>query len=59
MGAVSSEVGLVGIDQAARQADNAEGLRYARSCFLDELPGAAFGIITLGYLVMSLISLAW
>jgi hypothetical protein len=59
MGSASNEVRLVGIDQAAQQTDNGEGMHYARSCFLDELPGAAFGIITLGYVVMSLISLAW
>lgn len=59
MGAVSSEVRLVGIGQAAQQTDNAEGMHYARSCFLDELPGAAFGFIALGYVVMSLIGLAW
>jgi hypothetical protein len=58
MGAVTTESRLVGVEQLVQQTDG-DGMHYARSCLLDELPGAVFGFITLGYLVMSLIGLAW
>ena len=35
-----------------------EGLRLARGLFLDELPGIAFGLITIGWIAVSLLSLA-
>jgi len=34
-----------------------ESMRYAQSNFLDELPGAAFALITLAYIVGTLIAL--
>jgi hypothetical protein len=34
-----------------------DGLRIAQGCYLDELPGLAFGLITLGWIVISLASL--
>jgi len=34
-----------------------DSIRYAQSNFLDELPGVAFAMITLAYIVVSLVSL--
>ena len=34
-----------------------EGLRMAQGLYLDELPGVAFGFITIGWIVISLASL--
>jgi hypothetical protein len=39
------------------QATPSEGMRLARACVLDELPGLVFGLVTLGYLVQSLTGL--
>jgi len=36
-----------------------EGLRLAQSNFLDELPGIAFAVITLAWVVLSLAHLIW
>ena len=36
-----------------------EGIQIARSQFLDELPGLAFAVITLVWIVASLIGLRW
>jgi len=36
-----------------------EGKRLAQGCFLDELPGAAFAIITLVWVVSMLAGLMW
>jgi hypothetical protein len=35
-----------------------EGLRIARYCALEELPGLIFGVMTLAYIVLSLARLA-
>ena len=34
------------------------GVRFAQNSLLSELPGVVFGLITLGYLVSSLLALA-
>jgi hypothetical protein len=35
-----------------------EGLRIARYCALEELPGLVFGVITVAYIMLSLARLA-
>jgi hypothetical protein len=45
-------------EDAAPQFNN-EGLRLAQSNFLDELPGAAFAVITLVWVVLSFAHLIW
>jgi hypothetical protein len=34
-----------------------DGLRIARYCMLDELPGLIFGVMTVGYIVLSFVGL--
>jgi hypothetical protein len=48
------------IGKAARveQAEVSDGLRLARYCALEELPGLIFGVVTVVYIVMSLAQLA-
>ena len=36
-----------------------DGRKAAMSCFLDELPGLAFGVITVAYLLTSMSPLIW
>lgn len=33
--------------------------RMARYCTLEELPGLIFGVMTVGYIVLSLVRLTW
>jgi hypothetical protein len=40
------------------QSKTAEGARYAQTTFISELPGAVFAILTLAYVVSSLVHLA-
>ncbi len=42
---------------SSRAAPPDEGLRMAQGLYLDELPGVAFGLITVGWIVMSLAQL--
>ncbi|MGO9451717.1 MAG: hypothetical protein ACLQDV_11850 [Candidatus Binataceae bacterium] len=35
-----------------------KGLRIARYCALEELPGLVFGVMTVAYIVLSLVALA-
>jgi hypothetical protein len=45
--------------EATKTTEAQEGLQIARSQFLDELPGLAFAVITLVWIVASLIGLRW
>jgi hypothetical protein len=40
------------------RAETSEGLRFARYRALEELPGLAFGVVTVVYIFMSLAKLA-
>lgn len=42
----------------AEETQVSEGLRNARYCALEELPGLVFGVMTVAYIVVSLIRLA-
>ncbi len=48
---------LAEIRRAVETGDDTDSIRYAQSNFLDELPGAAFALITLVYVVSSLLAL--
>lgn len=48
---------IAGIRRVVEGVGDGGSLRYAQSNFLDELPGAAFALITLAYLVTSLLAL--
>ncbi len=58
MNATTNEAKLTAVRSASEQASTTEGTRYAQNNLLSELPGAVFGLITLGYIVSSLIALA-
>ncbi len=57
MAAATNGAGIARIARAERFERGSNGVRWAQSAFLDELPGAAFGLITLAYIVTSLFAL--
>jgi hypothetical protein len=57
MNATTNEARLNGITTSA-ETESSEATRYAQNSLLSELPGLVFGLITLGYIVSSLIALA-
>ena len=58
MNATTNEARLAGIANANNAAESSTGTRLAQNSLLSELPGVVFGLITLGYIVSSLIALA-
>jgi hypothetical protein len=58
MAATTNGAGIARLTQRAQNfTDTSDTIRYAQSNFLDELPGFAFALITLVYLVSSLVAL--
>jgi len=57
MNATINEARLAGIAKST-ETESSEGIRHAQNSFLSELPGLMFGVITLGYIVSSLLALA-
>jgi hypothetical protein len=49
---------VAGFSPAAEPEAATDSIRYAQNSLLTELPGVAFGIITLVYIVSSLLALA-
>ncbi|HEY9157160.1 hypothetical protein [Candidatus Binatus sp.] len=58
MNATTNEARIAGIANANEAAESTTGVRFAQNSLLSELPGVVFGLITLGYLVSSLLALA-
>jgi len=58
MNATTNEARFEGFAVADNQAASTEAIRIAQYAWLNELPGVVFGLITLAYIVTSLISLA-
>jgi ABC-type phosphate transport system permease subunit len=58
MNATTNEVRLAGIENTNQAAELTAGTRFAQNSLLSELPGIVFGLITLGYIVSSLVALA-
>ena len=58
MNATTNEARLAGIAKANENAEARVGTRIAQNSLLSELPGLVFGLLTLGYIVSSLASLA-
>ena len=58
MNATTSEARLAGLVDKSATARSAEAARYAENSFLTELPGLVFGLLTLGYIICSLLALA-
>jgi len=58
MNATTSEARLAGLVDNSATTRSAEAARYAENSFLTELPGLVFGLLTLGYIISSLLALA-
>ena len=62
MAATTNGAGIVriarqGFADVTGSIGDVDSIHYAQSNFLDELPGVAFAMITLAYIVVSLVSL--
>jgi len=58
MASMLNQAEVLRTSETVEQADRSEGVRLARGCALDELPGIIFGLLTLGYIIQSLAGLA-
>jgi hypothetical protein len=58
MNATTNEATLAVLANTNEAAESTVGTRLAQNSLLSELPGVVFGVITLGYLVSSLLALA-
>jgi hypothetical protein len=59
MASMINEAALARVERVQQPADLSEGSRLQLTCFLDELPGLAVGIVTLTYLISSICTLVW
>ncbi len=58
MNATTNEATLNGITSTNEAVEATAGTRLAQNSLLSELPGIVFGLITLGYVISSLVALA-
>jgi len=58
MNANTNEATLNGIANTNEVVEATAGTRLAQNSLLSELPGIVFGLITLGYVISSLVALA-
>ncbi len=58
MNAITNEATLNAITSNNEVVEATAGTRLAQNSLLSELPGIVFGLITLGYIVSSLVALA-
>jgi hypothetical protein len=58
MNATTNEARISVLANSNEAAEATAGTRLAQNSLLSELPGVVFGLITLGYIVGSLIALA-
>lgn len=58
MAATTINQRLAGFQQVQEQTETVAADRIAQNSLLSELPGIVFGLITLGYIVSSLVALA-
>jgi hypothetical protein len=58
MNATTNEATLAVLANTNEAAESTVGTRLAQNSLLSELPGVVFGVITLGYIVSSLLALA-
>ena len=56
--ATFKEMRLIAATATVQPAEVSAGMRLARYCWLEELPGLVFGILTLAYIVLSLTGLS-
>jgi hypothetical protein len=53
-----SDATAISTTATVEQTEASQGLRIARYCALDELPGAVFGVMTVAWIVLSMAKLA-
>jgi hypothetical protein len=58
MNATTNEATLSAITNMNEATEATAGTRLAQNSLLSELPGIVFGLITLGYVISSLVALA-
>ena len=58
MNATTNEATLTGITNTNQTVEATAGTRLAQNSLLSELPGIVFGLITLGYVISSLVALS-
>ncbi len=58
MNATTNEARIAVLANTNEAAESSVGTRLAQNSLLSELPGVVFGVITLGYIVSSLLALA-
>jgi len=59
MAYIANQESVEEISPSAESQEVGECVQHARSRFLDELPGAAFAVMTLLWIVSSFASLIW
>jgi hypothetical protein len=57
MNAMTKQAEFTGYLKLEEQTATADSVRMAQSALLSELPGVAFGVLTLAYVVTSVVSL--
>jgi hypothetical protein len=58
MASMLSDATAISTTARVERTEASEGLRIARYCALDELPGAVFGVMTVAWIVLSMAKLA-
>jgi len=58
MNATTNEARLAVVANVNEAVEATAGTRLAQNSLLSELPGVVFGLITLGYIISSLVALA-
>ena len=58
MASMLNDTRVIGTTATVEQTETSEGLRIARFCALEESLGLVFGVMTVGWIVMSLARLA-
>ena len=58
MASTFNETKVIGTTATVEQTEASECLRIARFCALEEILGLIFGVMTVGWIVMSLASLS-
>ncbi|HKN12514.1 MAG TPA: hypothetical protein VJX68_04900 [Candidatus Binatus sp.] len=58
MNATTNEARLAVLANSNESVEATAGTRLAQNSLLSELPGVVFGLITLGYVISSLVALA-
>jgi hypothetical protein len=59
MSEIAKRETLETVRTTAEATETGEGMRLAQGRFLDELPGAAFGVVTLIWVIASFAGLMW